>query len=249
MRQLVSVVTDEAISYLIDDGEGTTQIAKVINTGLEVADVVRLGVNLGEALRLNGYGSGKSASQGRALQRATGNGGAALLPASAAPPPVKHLNPAKAQRVLCPVCAKAYRRSSLSPHLRQVHKWAKAKAQLAMRRAELAPDDAPVPLPRGRAAYEPDAAGPYATPNGSRNRRPSPVELWPKLTSAGVAQYVREHPNVTARDVAQALAGTTDNRAVKTASNHCSRLKASGTFTGELDRGVRGSTWHYRAAT
>ena len=54
MRQLVSVVTDEHVVYVLHDGDAAVQVAQVVNPGLSVPDVIELGASLAEALRLNG---------------------------------------------------------------------------------------------------------------------------------------------------------------------------------------------------
>jgi hypothetical protein len=51
MRQLVHVVTDSGIGvYLADGDEPVTQLAQMINPGLDVDEVVRLGLTLGDVL-------------------------------------------------------------------------------------------------------------------------------------------------------------------------------------------------------
>lgn len=58
MRQLVSVVTEETVSYyLADDGgdDEVVKVAQVLNDGLGVPEVIDLGANLVAALRLNGH--------------------------------------------------------------------------------------------------------------------------------------------------------------------------------------------------
>lgn len=59
MRQLVSVVTEQTVSYYLaaEDSEHVHQVAQIVNTGLEVGDVIDLGANLLTALRLNGKGA------------------------------------------------------------------------------------------------------------------------------------------------------------------------------------------------
>lgn len=56
MKQIVSVVNDRAILYFVTDehGDDVRQIAQIVNPGLEVNDIVSLGVNLSDVLRLNG---------------------------------------------------------------------------------------------------------------------------------------------------------------------------------------------------
>lgn len=84
MRQLVSVVTPESVSYfLAEEGTDTPvqQVAQVLNTGLAVADVIDLGSNLLGALRLNGH-----KSRPRAVAPPTQP---ALEPAPPEPAPVK----------------------------------------------------------------------------------------------------------------------------------------------------------------
>jgi hypothetical protein len=55
MRQLVSVVTGESVSYFVSDDDDTvTQVAQVINPGFGVGEVVELGSSLVDVLRLNG---------------------------------------------------------------------------------------------------------------------------------------------------------------------------------------------------
>lgn len=56
MRQLVSVVTEETVSYFLTDVEGTEakQVAQVLNPGFMVGDVIETGVVLTQVLRLNG---------------------------------------------------------------------------------------------------------------------------------------------------------------------------------------------------
>lgn len=53
MRQLVSVVTDEAVRYFVQDGDDVQQIAQTINPGFDVPAVIELGSTLSSALRLD----------------------------------------------------------------------------------------------------------------------------------------------------------------------------------------------------
>ena len=64
MRQLVSVVTDEHVSYFVhDDGDDEAQqIAQVINPGFDVAEIVELGASLTTVLHLNGKRPKKAAA-------------------------------------------------------------------------------------------------------------------------------------------------------------------------------------------
>lgn len=55
MRHLVSVVTDQHVSYFVSDGDEVEQMAQVANRGLDVRGVIRLGDVLVEALGLNGH--------------------------------------------------------------------------------------------------------------------------------------------------------------------------------------------------
>lgn len=52
MRQLVCVVTDDAVRYLIqeDGSDEVTQIAQVVNSGLTVTQVIELGASLSVTL-------------------------------------------------------------------------------------------------------------------------------------------------------------------------------------------------------
>lgn len=56
MRQLVSVVQETGVAWFLTDeaGEAATQIAQTINPGWGVGDVVEVGVQLTDMLRLNG---------------------------------------------------------------------------------------------------------------------------------------------------------------------------------------------------
>jgi hypothetical protein len=67
VRQLVSVVTDDAVRYFVQDGEHVQQIAQLLNPGLDVPAVIELGDVLTSALRLNGS---KSTKRGRELPAA-----------------------------------------------------------------------------------------------------------------------------------------------------------------------------------
>lgn len=82
MRQLVSVVTDSTVSYYLaeEDSDEVTQVAQVYNPGLAVPEVIDLGANLLEALRLNGH-----KSRPRAVKAAP----TPALPPAPAPEPVK----------------------------------------------------------------------------------------------------------------------------------------------------------------
>lgn len=56
MRQLVSVLTDTGVSYFTADENGDAQqVAQLINPGFAVPDVVELGLQLTDVLRLNGH--------------------------------------------------------------------------------------------------------------------------------------------------------------------------------------------------
>lgn len=56
MRQLIAVAEGDTLRYFLStDGESIAQVAQVLNPGLDVADVLRLGNVLTEALRLNGH--------------------------------------------------------------------------------------------------------------------------------------------------------------------------------------------------
>ena len=54
MKQLVSVVTDDAVAYFVHDGDEALQIARLINPGLDVAAVLELGTSLAHVLRVDG---------------------------------------------------------------------------------------------------------------------------------------------------------------------------------------------------
>ncbi len=72
MRQLVSVVTEQTVSYFLaeDGSDQVHQVAQVMNTGLEVGDVIDLGANLLDALKLNGHRKVVGAPATSAIQRA-----------------------------------------------------------------------------------------------------------------------------------------------------------------------------------
>ena len=60
MRQLVSVVTDQTVSYFLQDEDPEApvlQVAQVLNMGLDVPEVLDLGANLVQSLKLNGRGA------------------------------------------------------------------------------------------------------------------------------------------------------------------------------------------------
>lgn len=63
MRQLVSVVTEQTVHYFLaeEGSDEVQQVASVLNTGLQVPDVIDLGSNLLEALHLNGHSKGRKA--------------------------------------------------------------------------------------------------------------------------------------------------------------------------------------------
>jgi hypothetical protein len=58
MRQLISIVRDDRVRFLVDDGEGAHQIAEIINPGFDDRAVVDLGAGLVELLGLNGHKRG-----------------------------------------------------------------------------------------------------------------------------------------------------------------------------------------------
>lgn len=160
MRQLVSVVTDDAVLYFVDDGEATTQIAQIIHTGLDVSDVVRLGTNLCDALQLNG------------VQTAVATAVAKRVPLGPAPKAMidsgSGSRPAKSskwmQRVVCPEpgCEYSSKRSNLSTHLQtQQHGYSKHRANLAANEARtvesMAETPEPKPMPTKRAKQPPSA--------------------------------------------------------------------------------------------
>lgn len=86
MRQLVSVVTETSVAYYLTEGDSdeVQQVAQVLNTGLAVPDVVELGANLLDALRLNGHRKA---------------GVAATAPTPALPPAPPRQTPAPARKV------------------------------------------------------------------------------------------------------------------------------------------------------
>lgn len=188
MRQLISVVTEASVLYLIDEGDGdTTQIAQVINRGLGIADVVRLGVQLESVLALNGR-----AVNGRAVRHAT----PALPPASDAeadaqarriasgsgtrPKPT-----AKWETVCwCPIAGCDYtgKRSNISTHLKsKKHGYSRDAAALTA----------------GSARPVDDARPRKAAPRGQAGARHIAGVVMP-----AVAAWAAEHGTVDARQVA-----------------------------------------------
>lgn len=153
MRQLVSVVTDTSIMFLIHDGDTTEQIAQVINRGLDVAAVVRLGINLDEALTLNGRTTPKAqralppADEAQRRRIASGSG--------SRPKPTATWE----QLVICPVpgCEHVAKRSNLPGHLMTLkHGYTKEMANAAARNAHtLDPAEVPPPKPKKKAGKLP----------------------------------------------------------------------------------------------
>lgn len=232
MKQLVSVVTETSVLYLTHDSDSdsaeATQIAQVINPGLGIADVVRLGVTLGQALQLNGH------------RRAVTKTAPRELPAG--PPDGRDKTGTKeADLVQCPVCKRGYRRSSLGAHLINVHDWARADAMRTQRARKALPPD--TVIERGlRGGYR-------GYPVKRENPRRSPEQMWPELTRVTILSYLRAHPDATSRAIAEAITGTTQNRAVKKASNLLADMRRGGDVAGRLERGSRGSVLHWTVAT
>ena len=192
MRQLVSVVNDDGIGYFVSDGDGATQIAHVINPGLDVQDVIRLGVNLSDALRmttlhLNGHTAhAVEAQEPPALPAAT----------QTQPKRLKAHEP-----VVCRVCKRTLaRRTSYTDHLVQVHRWDRAKARIEKNRAP--------------AADDPNAVE-YEAPRGPKGRRIADIRIavadtWPNCEPSDVYAFIVKHPEgVSTRDIALALADDT----------------------------------------
>lgn len=136
MRQLVSVVTDQSIAYLVHDGDEAVQIAQVVNVGLDVNAVIRLGVNLSDALALNGVELASPNATRRAAL-ASGKSERALPPAAKRTPKpesIKRHSGKWAEIVFCPVpgCDYTAKRSNLPSHLRtKKHGWDRARATAA----------------------------------------------------------------------------------------------------------------------
>lgn len=154
-RQLISVVTQHSVVYLIDDGDGeTTQIAQVINRGLGVGDVVRLGAALEQSLGYNG--------NGRAVKRATPElpparddaAQARRIATGSGSTPLKNPNSRWMTRVHCPVpgCDYTSKRSNLATHLQtQQHGYTRNAANAAAREARPVDPAELTPQPKPKA--------------------------------------------------------------------------------------------------
>ena len=241
MRQLVSVVTDESIAYLVHDGEHTTQIAQVMNVGLDVQGVITLGVNLGDVLRLptlklNGHAE-------RVVEPAQRR---ELPPAKTAAP--KRYKLKADHPVTCTVCGRPIkRRHGYAPHLMSIHRWSKPKALLEARTCPSS-DETLNDAPRGRPSVgEVDTAREVL--RGPKGRaipaeRIAVADTWPHCEPSDVYAFIAAHPEgVSTRDIALALADESQ-RGRQTIGNRLQTLFGQGLIskTDELRP-------HYRSGT
>ena len=228
MRQLVSIITDTSLSYFVHetDDDTTTQIAQLITPEpLDVPAVITLGVNLIDALKLNGKRTTRAAIAPPVVESTPErreNGAHAKLAAS---------DLKAAETALCPVCGLGYRRSSLTTHLQRLHGWNATKARLTARSAPLAPDDVPRSTRGGSRGRTVEGV----TTRQRLHTQLPPGVLWPKLTSDEIVEYVRDHPGVTSREIAAMLADTT-HRAVKTTSNRCDAIAQRGRLRFDVEQ-------------
>ena len=249
MRQLVSVVTDESIAYLVHDGDHTVQIAQVMNVGLGVADVITLGVNLGDVLRLPTMklnGNGEHAVE-RQERRA--------LPPGRADAELSPHEAKQRQRVACPVagprCAVDYKRTSVSRHLEDVHKWKHAAAMRYEHTAK-AIDGEEIDIGPNRSKYVPTpkrATTTHSDPNAPRAKdgrllgpRHSVTDEWPNATVGGVFAEIERHPDgVSVAEIASVITANTA-RGRQTIGNKLQTLRSQGVV--ETFDGMRP---HYRS--
>lgn len=252
MRQLVSVMTDETISYHVHDGDHTTQIAQVLNVGLGLADVITLGVNLGDVLRLSTMklnGSGAHAvepQERRALPPATQR-------ASTPPKRLKAVEP-----VRCRVCSKLLaRRTSYTDHLVNVHHWKMKDARIEKNRAPAADAaDADADAAFVEAITQHDDAQrdgrAHSEPRRERGKdgrllvpRRSVLDDWPKATPAGVYAAIEAAGagGISIRELALQLTDDS-NRGRQTIGNKLQTLRGQGVV--ESFDGVRP---HYKTGT
>lgn len=244
MRQLVSVITDSSIMFLVhDDDDTTTQIAQVTNTGLDVAAVVRLGVNLNDALGLsNGH------TNGHVAERVAAPPATRALPAAKTTSKTKTKPPRKPKyklrvddHVRCSHCERVMRRGSLSQHGESVHGMTRDDA-LRMRREAVAVD-APLsafsPTTRPPAALVADARASVALDGDTQSERRasdgrliSPrsdvAETWPGATPSGVYELLRSAPEgLSVREIAAVLADNS-GRGRQTIGNKVQTLQGQG---------------------
>lgn len=227
----MSVITDSTIMFLVHEDDETTQIAQVVNSGLDVAAVIRLGVNLDEALALsNGHTKRAPAAVRSSAARAP-----RALPAPDPNDTRAHKDRAR-DLVLCPDCEIGYRRSSLAQHLRAVHSWRTTDSQLAQRNAvAVDPREAPRSSRGGyRGSNSRAISASTVKPRQRVHDKVPPGTLWPNLNSAAIVEYVRRHPGVMSREIAIALADESP-RATKTVSNRCDQLTQRGQLRAEID--------------
>lgn len=222
MRQLVSVIDGRSLAYFVSDGDGAEQIAQIVRPEhFGVDDVVRLGVNLSDALALNGIAT-STKTIAATVKAAT----PALPPAPAAPGGLK-----KNQPVLCPECERTLtRRSSLTNHLVNQHGYEITKARQIKNS-----------IPAVETPVERERRG----PKGRRvTERKVVADTWPKATVANVYAIITRHPEgVSIREIALELTDDS-HRGRQTIGNRLSTLRGQG-----LIRTTRGFRPHFRSGT
>ena len=224
----MSVVTDSHVSYFVSDDDEAQQIAQLVNTAqLSVPDVIKLGVNLIDALHLNG--SQRSKREQHALPAAR----VALDEriADDERTPTKHLAPSdlkSREPVRCQLCGRTMRRKGYPPHLINVHKWSKQRAHLEARTTTRIDDSEYDPQPGTRVPSEP-----RRTTSGRAipARRIPVADTWPNLTADSLHAFIKAHPDgVSIRECAIALADDS-HRGRQTIGNLLQTLNGRGVIT------------------